>query len=127
MVRMPAQQPFRNLDKPIHTAGSLQDSRASHGRNDDVNNIRWRLTRLHAKAKHQNGKADAGNGSERKAPVTRTYIKRQKHHQQLNNHQCHIISLYTNQKTRHIRIIYFKIRENLVKKRASPHMQIMTT
>ena len=67
---MLAQQPLRNLDKPIHTAGGLHNARTSHRRDDDVDNVGRGLARLHAEPEHENRKTDTRNRAQRKAPIT---------------------------------------------------------
>ena len=89
VIRVLAQQPFRQLDQPIHTARRLQDTRTRDRRDNDVDNIGRGLSRLHAKTEHENRKADSRNRAERKAPVTRPHVKCKEHNQQLNNHECH--------------------------------------
>ena len=56
-VRMPAEQLFGQLDQPVHTAGCLKYTGAGHCCDDDVDDVGWRIARLHAESEYQDGQA----------------------------------------------------------------------
>ena len=85
-VRMLAQHLFGQLDQPIHTARSLHDTRTGDGSNDDVNHVGGRCARFHTKAKHKDGQADARDGTQGKATVSRAEPQSTQHDTELKNH-----------------------------------------
>ena len=75
VVRVLAQQPLRNLDKPIHAARCLQYAGTGYRRDDDVDDVGRRLARLQAETEHEDCKADTRNRTEREASVTRAHVE----------------------------------------------------
>jgi hypothetical protein len=91
VVRVLSEHLLRHLDHPVHTARSLQDTCAGHGRDDDVDDIRRRGARFQAEAKDKDGETDAGNSTEGEAAVPRANIKGCQDNKQLDNHESHIV------------------------------------
>ena len=58
-LRMLPEKFFGKLDQPVHSAGSLKDSRTGDGCDNDIDNIRGRSTRLHSESEYEDGQADA--------------------------------------------------------------------
>lgn len=62
-VRVFPEQFLGYLYHPVHASRGLQYTRAGNGGDDDVDNIRWWITRLEMEAENEYGKAYAGYGA----------------------------------------------------------------
>ena len=79
VARVPAQKPFRKLDKPIHAARCLHDARTCDCRYDDVDDVGGRGARLESESEHQEGKADSRNRAEGEASVSGAHVEREQY------------------------------------------------
>ena len=74
-VGMPAQQPFGNLDEPVHAARGLQYAGAGHGRDDDVDHVGWGRAGFHAEAEDKYGQANARDRTKGKAAIAGIHVE----------------------------------------------------
>ena len=69
MVRMLTEKFLSQLDKPVHTARCLHHTGTGHSSNDDIDNIRRRISRFHTETEHENGQSYTRDCAKSKATI----------------------------------------------------------